>query len=141
MTISRNDIGLSEPSDAERVPLGVFGYFQARNRHNAYDLVMEEFASSGLSQADLARRLGRGTDVVCRWLSGPGNWTLDTLSDLLFAISGATPVFGKEHPLRSPPRNQTLPDWLDDTRRKPFDTTSDTVEYPDRETARTEALQ
>ena len=75
---------------------------------------MDEFVKSRLSQADLARRLGRGTDVVCRLLGGPGNWTLDTISDLLFAISGAAPVFGVEHPLNSPPRNQLGPDWLHD---------------------------
>ena len=141
MTTSRRDIGLSNPSGTERVPPGVFGYFQARNKHNAYDLVMDEFAASGLSQADLARRLGKGTDVVCRWLGGPGNWTLDTLSDLLFAISGAAPVFGKEYPLNRPRRNQTHPEWLDDAELKPFDSTSDTVEYGDREKHRTEAVE
>jgi hypothetical protein len=63
---------------------------------------MEEFTKSGLSQADLARRLGKGTDIVCRLLGGPGNWTLDTLSDLMFAISGAAPVFSKDYPLNKP---------------------------------------
>ena len=114
MTTSANDIGLSNPSGTERVPPGTFGYFQARNKFNAYDLVMSEFAASGLSQADLARRMGKGPDLVCRLLGGPGNWTLDTLSDLMFAISGAAPVYGKEHPLNRPPRNQKGPSWLYD---------------------------
>src|SRR5262245_61631193 len=112
MTTSQNAIGLSNPSGAERVAPGVLGYFQSRNKHNAYDLVMSEFASSNLSQADLARRLGKGPDLVSRLLSGPGNWTLDTLSDLMFAISGAAPVYGKEYPLTQPRRNQRGPDWL-----------------------------
>ena len=99
------------PED-ERIPLGTFGYFQARNKRNAYDLVVEEFENSGLSQADLARRMGKGTDVVCRLLGGPGNWTLDTVSDLMFAISGAAPVYSKEYPLKRPRRNRTAAEWL-----------------------------
>jgi hypothetical protein len=114
MTTSKNGIGLSSPSGTERVPLGTLGYFQSRNRHNIYDLVLSEFAQSGLSQADIARRLGKRPEVVCRWLGGPGNWTLDTVSDLLFAISGAAPVYGVEHPLAMAPRNQRGPTWLYD---------------------------
>src|SRR6476661_6562493 len=112
MTTSNNDIALSEPTGSERIAPAVFGYFQARNKHNAYDLVMDEFSQSGLSQADLARRLGKGTDLVCRLLGGPGNWTLDTLSDLMFAISGAVPVYDKDYPLKKPRRNQVGPEWL-----------------------------
>ena len=78
-----------------------------------YDVVIKEFKRSGLSQADLARRLGLGTDRVCRLLGGPGNWTLDTSSDLLFAISGAEPVYGLAYPLDRPASNRQLPDWLD----------------------------
>ena len=114
MTTSKNAVALARPVSGQRIPPGTLGYFQARNRYHVYDLVMNEFAASGISQAELARRLGKGTDVVCRWLGGPGNWTLDTMSDLLFAISGATPVFDVEHPLARPPRNQTGPEWLSD---------------------------
>jgi hypothetical protein len=112
MTTFQTASTLSKPSGTDKVPSGTFGYFQSRNKHRAYSLVMEEFKASGLSQADLAHRLGKGTDIVCRWLSGPGNWTLDTLSDLLFAISGAAPAFGKEYPLDKPTHNYTRPDWL-----------------------------
>ena len=130
MTTSQRDVGLSNPRGAERIAPGVLGYFQARNKHNAYDLVMDEFASSSLSQADLARRLGKGPDLVSRLLSGPGNWTLDTLSDLMFAISGAVPVYGKAYPLAQPPRNQTGPDWLysDAPVGKSLSDTTDTAE-------------
>jgi hypothetical protein len=114
MTTSNSGSGLSSPMGSERIAPGTLGYFQARNKHNAYDLVMEEFTKSGLSQADLARRLGKGTDQICRLLGGPGNWTLDTLSDLMFAISGAAPTFGVDYPLQQPLRNQRGPDWLYD---------------------------
>jgi hypothetical protein len=138
MTTSKNDIGLSEPVGAERVPPGTLGYFQARNRHNVYDVVVEEFENSGLSQADLARRLGKGPDVVCRLLGGPGNWTLDTVSDLMFAISGAAPVYNKEYPLKRARRNQVGPDWLHEdvvirlTSEPKVDTTNKEVRFENR---------
>jgi hypothetical protein len=112
MNTSRATTALAEPVGSETVPIGTFGYFQARNRYRAYSLVLEAFKNSGLSQADLARRLGRAPEVVCRLLSGPGNWGMDTFSDLLFAIAGETPVYGKERPLRKPLRNQNGPPWL-----------------------------
>jgi hypothetical protein len=98
MRISQTS-SLSEPSGADRIPEGTLGYFRARNRHRVYSLVLREFKRSGISQADLARRLGKGTDVVCRWLGSPGNWTLDTLSDLLFAMSGAEAGYSVQYPL------------------------------------------
>ncbi len=116
MTTSQSDIALSSPVPGEKIPPGTLGYFQARNKYNAFNLFMDEFTASGISQAELARRLGKGTDVVCRWLSGPGNWTLDTMSDLLFAVSGGAPVYDLDYPLTRPRRNQIGPGWLyDDT--------------------------
>lgn len=115
MTISQI-ISLSKPSDSSLVPKGTFGYFRSRNKHRLYSLVIAEFKRSGLSQADLARRLGKRPDVVCRWLAGPTNWTIDTVSDLLFAISGAEPEYGVNYPLDQPMRNDTRPRWLENYR-------------------------
>ena len=41
----------------------------------------------GFSRADLARKLRARPSQITRWLSSPGNWTLDTISDLLLAMS------------------------------------------------------
>ena len=103
---------LSKPMGDEKIPLGTFAYFRARNKRRAYDLVIKEFKKSGLSQADLARRLGKGTDRICKLLGGPGNWTLDTASDLLFAISGAEFAYSLDYPLDKPVRNFRQPEWL-----------------------------
>jgi hypothetical protein len=98
MHTSRN-ISLREPEGSERIPEATLAYFRMRNQHRLYSLVIGEFKRSGITQADLARRLGKGADIVCRWLRSPGNWTADTASDLLFASSGAEPRYSVGYPL------------------------------------------
>jgi hypothetical protein len=103
---------LSKPSDDNRVVDTTLVYFRERNRLRIFELVLGEFINSGITQACLARRSGRRPEVVNRILSTPGNLTLDTVSDFLFAISGAEPAYGVQYPLDSPPRNYKEPDWL-----------------------------
>ncbi len=90
---------LSEPKGANKVPLGTLAYFRARLKHRIYSLVVKEFKSSGLTQADLARRLAMEPAQLSRLLSGPGNLTLETVSDLLFATSAAELESSIGHPL------------------------------------------
>lgn len=103
---------LSKPAADERVEPWTLAYFQARNRSRAHDLVLKEFEKSGLTRAELARRLNKQPAVVTRLLGAPGNWGLDTLSDLLFAISGAEVKYDPQYPLDGAPRNYQRPDWL-----------------------------
>lgn len=103
---------LFNPEGDALVPAGTLGYFQARNRSRIYEAVLQEFLQSGITQAALARRLGKRPEQINRLLGAPGNWTLDTVSDLLFAISGAEPVYGVQYPLRDPDRNYRHPEWL-----------------------------
>lgn len=105
MSTSPQTTTLSKPVGDEAIRNGVLAYWQSRNKHRAYSLVLSEFKKSGISQATLARRLGKKADLVCRLLGGPGNWTLDTISDLLFAISGGVPKFSVEYPLDKPAKN------------------------------------
>lgn len=103
---------LSKPSGDNQVPEGTFGYFRSRNRHRIYSLIIREFKRAGISQADLARRLGKTPDVVCRLLRAPSNLTLDTLSDVLFACSGAEVRCGIEYPLDSAEHVSERQEWL-----------------------------
>jgi hypothetical protein len=92
----------SEPFniDAEIISDGTFAYFCSRNRMQAFSVVNQEFERSGITKAELAKRMGKGQDRVCRLLGAPGNWTLDTVSELLLAISGAQLVYSIAYPCR-----------------------------------------
>lgn len=50
---------------------------------NQLEIALEE---QGLTQADLARRLGRSRSIVSRQLSGAANLSLGKLAELAFAI-------------------------------------------------------
>ena len=115
MTTSPKTFSLYKPQESERVPKSTLAYFQSRNKHRVYDLVIGHFIASGISQSALARRLGKGTDQISRWLGAPGNWTLDTFSDLLFAIDGAEPEYVLSFPLDKPKRNISQPEWSIET--------------------------
>lgn len=68
---------------------GHLGYFQGRLRTKLYSALMRLFLEEkkqGFTRADLARRLGKRPEQVTRWLAGPGNLKIDTLSDLLLAM-------------------------------------------------------
>lgn len=75
----------SAPSERDIV------YFRTRCRNRFYQAVVAYFAEQaehkGLTQAELAKLLGKDAAQINRWLSGPGNWTLDTISDLLLAMN------------------------------------------------------
>ena len=95
MNTSQKRPFLSEVLDGDKIPLGTLSYFRERFRDRLYDLVMEEFlkkdAEAGLTRAEVARRIGRRPEQITRWFGAPGNWTLETVSDLLLAIAKSEP--------------------------------------------------
>jgi len=59
---------LTPPRDGQKTPFVTLAYFRQRQRNRLFDLVHAEFRKSGLTQAELARRMGRRSEVVCRML-------------------------------------------------------------------------
>lgn len=103
--MSRNPTQLSNPRPGERVPLGTQIYFRTRNQQHVWELVKDEFDRSGITQVELSKRTGRDTKRVCEFLGSPGNYTLDTITDYLFAMSGAQLEYTISHPLAQSPRD------------------------------------
>lgn len=90
-------------------------YFQERLRNRLYDLVIKQvniYKARDLTQAQLAMRLGKKPEQISRLLSGPGNLTLDTVSDLLLGLSGGELTMTVDLPAAQSPRNFRYPDWL-----------------------------
>jgi hypothetical protein len=107
---------LSEISAGQPIPLGKLAYFRERFRDRLYELVVSEFLkkerAGQLTRADLARRIGRKPEQISRWLGAPGNWTLETVSDLLLAISKSELIFELSPLENRAPRNYVGPDWI-----------------------------
>lgn len=101
------------------IPKGKLAYFRERQRNRLYDFIVGKFMEKEekklLSRAQLARRIGKTPDIISRLLSNPGNWTLDTLSDLMLGIYGTGLDY---HPasLSDSPRNYTQLDRLHDAK-------------------------
>lgn len=89
MTTSQTSF-LSEILSGQPIPIGKLAYFRARLSNRIHELVLSEFMrlSEGgkITKAELAKRIGRKPEQVTRWLGASGNWTIETLSDLLLAM-------------------------------------------------------
>ena len=90
MTTSQENTFLSDIFSGDTIPPGKLAYFRGRLANRVHELVLEEFArleSEGkMNRADLARRIAREPAQITRWLGTAGNWTFDTLSDLLLGM-------------------------------------------------------
>lgn len=85
------------------IPSPKRAYFQQRLENRIFGFLLEKFMEAqknGLTKAILARRIGKSPEVITRWLGAPSNLTLDTISDLLLAISAEELEPGTSSPLR-----------------------------------------
>jgi transcriptional regulator with XRE-family HTH domain len=98
-------------------------YFEQRFRNRIYEAVIKAVEESAVAnkwkRKELATRSGKKASQISKWLSGPSNWTLDTVSNLLYAIDAeldfvVTPFVRKNksnefHSLNNPHLTGTLP--------------------------------
>ncbi len=103
---------LSKPIGDGAIPPTVLSYVGRKLRNDFYHMVMSEFNRSGLSQAELAKKLKIDRGQLHRHLGGPGNWTIDTAAKLLFAINGNLVCLDTQDPDLGSPANLTRPTWL-----------------------------
>ena len=109
MTTFRKTPVKSEIASDEPLSDYALGYFNERVRNSFYDYVLRRFHEAaeqeGLTKAKLARRLGLEPARVTRLLGAPGNWTLDTVSELLVGICREELRPQSESYLQRPARN------------------------------------
>lgn len=112
MTSSLKRRSLSKPEQGVKIHPFDLGFVRTRNKNKAHSLLLELFEESDLSKADLAKMLGKKPEQITRWLAGPGNLKLDTLSDLIFAMKGEFFVVQCKDELSRGKSNRQSPEWL-----------------------------
>lgn len=116
MTTSRKTSFLSELASGSAIPIEKRAYFQARFKNRLYNFIVSKFLekeADGLTKAGLARRIGRKPEVVNRLLGAPGNWTLDTVSDLLLGIGAEELEMKSSSLLNRRPGNSAQGIWME----------------------------
>lgn len=91
MTSSQPTTFLSEVAAGDHaISQNTLAYLQERAKGRLYDYVLRKFIEQegkGLTRAQLARRIGKSPEIVTCLLGAPGNWTIETVSDLLAGIA------------------------------------------------------
>lgn len=77
---------LTKGTDEGRIDKYWLAYFRENFRGEINDQFLEAFRSSGLTKADIARKLNRRPEQVTRWFAAPCNLEADTISDLALAL-------------------------------------------------------
>lgn len=86
--MSQNSIELAKPVESTALSPRAVGYVTENARAEVFDLVVRNCIEAGISNALLAKRMGKDPSQISRLLGAPGNWTIDTIAKLLFAIDG-----------------------------------------------------
>lgn len=86
--MSQNNLELAKPVESAALSPRAVGYVTENARAEVFDLVVRNCIETGISNALLAKRMGKDPSQISRLLGAPGNWTIDTIAKLLFAIDG-----------------------------------------------------
>jgi len=72
------------------IPVGKLAYFRGRLTNRIHAMVLEQYdhlsKAGKINKTLLAKRIGREPAQITRWIGAPGNWTIETISDLLLAM-------------------------------------------------------
>ena len=76
--------------DEAKLPTTDIYFFRQRLKNKIFQSALAYFAEvakeRNLTKKDIAKLLDKDPAQITRWFSGPNNWTLDTISDLLLAM-------------------------------------------------------
>ena len=61
-------------------------YFRQRQQNRLFDTVIHALEKAGMRRKDIAHMMEVPPSQITRLLTGPANWTIDTVSDLLFSV-------------------------------------------------------
>lgn len=79
----------SEIEGSSPLSPGALGYLCARTRDSYFDYVHAKLAEAevaGLKRGEIAKRIRKSPTRLSHILGAPGNWTLDTITELLAGI-------------------------------------------------------
>jgi len=96
---------LAAGHDGPQIPNAKLAYFRERLRGRVFEFILLKFLAeqeNGLTKAKLARRIGKTSDIINRWLGSPSNLTIDTISDLLIGIAAEEPELSSRTLLNRP---------------------------------------
>lgn len=104
--------GGSLPLTGEPIPAGQRAYFQERLKGRIFSFIVGAFLKQQrenpeITKAAIARRLERRPEQINRWLAGPSNMTVETISDLILAVCGSEPSIDVA-PLQPATRSQPV---------------------------------
>jgi hypothetical protein len=87
MTTSRSQSFLANVAKAEVIPEIGFVYFRGHLQNDVHALILEAFLRSGLTQKELAHRIGKQPSIVNRWIGATGNWELNSIAEFLAGMN------------------------------------------------------
>jgi hypothetical protein len=99
---------LSQLAGGDPIPKGMMNFLSARAQNKFFDYVhakLREAEKAGLKRSDLARRIGKTPSRLSHVLAEPGNWTIDTVTELLIGICNEEIEPASRSVLGRPPRN------------------------------------
>lgn len=105
MTTSLASSILAEPKGDDAISHKSLAYASEAARTQLYDLVLRVCDEAGVTNATLAKRLGKDPAQISRLLGASGNWTIDTAAQLLFGANGSLLEASCFLPLKQHPSN------------------------------------
>ena len=106
-------------SNIKKLPSRDIYFFRQRLKNKIFQSILAYFndlaKEQGLTKKDLATLLNKDPAQITRWFSGPKNWTLDTISDLLLAMDAEI-----KHDIVSLHDNEDQVTKLDSAKRAAF---------------------